>query len=360
VLPDFLPPRNPLDLGTLIAWKPELVGQGVKAMLDDDGIGAVLISLPMVDPEMAIGWMKSYLEAYRASDKPAIYVVLSEDKPLAPGLLKLIDENQVIVMRSTERALRALAKYTLFGSQRRLVGDGIELKAFSELPALEHGTQVEWLGKKVLSASGVAVPVGALATTSEEAVAIAAKVGFPVVMKAQATSLAHKSEVGGVLLNLKDPKEVRSAWGKLHDNVKKARPDLILDGALVEAMGPPGLELVVGATRDPQWGPIIMIGLGGVWVEALGDVRLIPPDLSRDGIIAEIWKLKAAKLLNGFRGAPPVDVEAVADVVQAVGRLMLTEPTISEVDVNPLIAYPRGEGVMALDALIVTREEGVS
>ncbi|MDU6730711.1 MAG: acetate--CoA ligase family protein, partial [Bradyrhizobium sp.] len=122
-----------------------------------------------------------------------------------------------------------------------------------------------------------------------------------------------------------------------------------------EKMGERGLELVVGASRDAQWGPILMVGLGGIWVEALGDVQLLAPDLPRAAIIERLRRLKAAKLLDGFRGAPPIDLDAVADVIALLGQLMLQYPEVTEVDINPLVAYGRGQGVVALDALIVTQ-----
>lgn len=355
VLPEFLPPRNPLDMGTLIAWKPELVGLAAKEMLADPAIGSLLISLPMADPEMSVAWMKAYLEASRGSRKPTIYVIHSEDKPLAPDLVKLAEDGDVILMRSNERSLRALACFTRFEKTARSMDTRDEAKPFLGLPILGRGPQAEWMGKKTIAAIGIRVPEGALASSADDAVEIAHRVGFPVVLKAQAASLAHKSEVGGVLLNLQDETAVRSAWDLLHQNVRRAMLGLALDGALVEAMSPRGLELVVGATRDDQWGPIIMVGLGGIWVEALGDVRLLTPNLSHDAIVRELGQLRAAKLLQGFRGAAPIDIDAVAEVVRSVGRLMLTEPAIVEIDINPLIAYPRGEGVIALDALIVTR-----
>ena len=117
-----------------------------------------------------------------------------------------------------------------------------------------------------------------------------------------------------------------------------------------------GLELVVGARRDPRWGPVVVIGLGGTLIEAIGDVRLLPPDLTEDDIAAQFRKLKTARLLDGFRGAPAVDVEAAASVAARIGALMLADPSITEIDVNPLMAHARGEGVTALDALIVTRK----
>ncbi|MDU2926457.1 acetate--CoA ligase family protein, partial [Bradyrhizobium sp.] len=103
------------------------------------------------------------------------------------------------------------------------------------------------------------------------------------------------------------------------------------------------------------WGPILMVGLGGIWVEALGDVQLLAPDLPRAAIIERLRRLKAAKLLDGFRGAPPIDLDAVADVIALLGQLMLQYPEVTEVDINPLVAYGRGQGVVALDALIVTQ-----
>jgi succinyl-CoA synthetase beta subunit len=146
----------------------------------------------------------------------------------------------------------------------------------------------------------------------------------------------------------------------LHANVERAQPGLKLDGVLVEAMSPRGLELVVGARRDPRWGPVLMLGLGGIWVEALGDVRLIAPDLTEDEIVGELGKLKTAKLLYGFRNSPPVDVKAVAAAAAALGRLMRARPDITEVDVNPLMVHAAGHGATALDALIVTGGEAPS
>ena len=138
------------------------------------------------------------------------------------------------------------------------------------------------------------------------------------------------------------------------ENVARARPGVALDGALIEAMAPRGLELMVGAKRDPAWGPVLVLGLGGIWVEALGDVRLLPPDATQETIVEELLRLRSAKLLRGFRGAPAVDVAAVARAAALIGRLILTVAEIIEIDVNPLVAHPLGQGVTALDALIVT------
>lgn len=356
-LPDYTPPRNPLDLGTLIGWKPELIELGVAAVLADPAVGCLLCSLPMPSPAASVVWLQSFLRGLQGSAKPAIFVMQNEDVPFSAEFIATARAAGAIVMRSPERALRALACVARFAAEegQRSASAQPPAAAAASLPALGHGPQAEWLGKQVLQALGVPTPAGALARDADEAVQIAQRIGWPVVLKAQAAALAHKSEAGGVLLNLADEAALRAAWTQLHSNIERHAPGLVLDGALVEKMGARGLELVVGASRDAQWGPILMVGLGGIWVEALGDVQLLPPDLPKAAIIQRLQRLKGAKLLNGFRGSAPVDLAAVADVVATVGRLMLTHADILEVDVNPLVAYPAGEGVVALDALLVTR-----
>jgi hypothetical protein len=174
-------------------------------------------------------------------------------------------------------------------------------------------------------------------------------------LKAQAGALAHKTEAGGVILNIKDADGLRDAWTTLHANIERHRPGVQLDGMLVEKMAAKGLELVIGAKRDQLWGPVLLAGLGGIWVEALGDVRLMPPNLSETAIVQELFKLRTARLLKGFRGSPAVDVEAVAKTIARVGNLMTTMPEIIEIDINPVFAHGVGEGVTAVDALIVAR-----
>ena len=176
-------------------------------------------------------------------------------------------------------------------------------------------------------------------------------------LKAQASALPHKSDVGGVIVGLADEAALRAGWSRLHASVHQHRPELVLEGALVEGMGPRGLELVVGAKRDADWGPVVLVGLGGIWIEALKDVRLIPADLAEEDIVVELGRLKAAVVLQGIRGAAGVDLKAIARVVALVGAQMRANPQITEIDINPLVAYPAGSAqpVLALDALVVVQ-----
>jgi acyl-CoA synthetase (NDP forming) len=354
-LPAFISPHNPLDLTTQPIWEPDLVGLGAKTLLEDPAIGSLVISITVGGPAQSVNYMKGLIEALKGNRKPMVFSILGDTSPLVPEFLQLARDNQMILSRSSERSLRAMAQVTAHGHALAAAKNPSPATPFANLPKLGSGPQPEWLGKQVLAAAGVRTPEGALAKSADDAVATAKRIGYPVAMKAQAATLAHKTEAGGVLLNIADDAGVRAAWQKLHDNIERHAPGMKLDGVLVEKMSARGLELVVGAKRDPQWGPIVLVGLGGVMVEALGDVRLLPADLSEAGIVDELHKLKAAKLLGAFRGQPAVDVEAVARVAAALGRLMRTVPEIMEIDVNPLIALPKGQGVIALDALIVTK-----
>ena len=163
----------------------------------------------------------------------------------------------------------------------------------------------------------------------DDAVGAAQQIGYPVVLKAQAASLPHKTEVGGVALSLTDEAAVRTAWDNMMRNVKHAAPNTTLDGALIEKMSPRGIELMVGAKRDPGWGTVLLLGVGGIWVEALGDLQVLPATADKQQIIAALGKLRAAELLGGMRGAPPADLTAVAEVVLAIGGLMQSVPEIS-------------------------------
>src|SRR5262249_30909033 len=170
---------------------------------------------------------------------------------------------------------------------------------------------------------------------------------------AQDAALSDKTEAGGVALNLGDASALRAAWAAMMQTVNSAAPDVVLDGALVETMCPRGVELMVGAKRDPGWGTVLLLGLGGIWVEALSDVQLLPSGADEAQVREALGRLRGAKLLAGMRGAPPSDLEAVVRAVLAIDRLMQSVPELTEIDVNPLMVHAKGQGATAPDALVV-------
>jgi acyl-CoA synthetase (NDP forming) len=339
---------NPLDVTA--GFSPESLPVAVKALIDDPNVGMLFISFPI---RLAAA-VRAFNEGMLHSPKPKVMVALGDTWALGPEVMQAVGESPSVFARSSDRMLRAIALYTRYGRLLARTRAPANPAPFPGMPTLGKGTQPEWLGKQILAAAGIRVPAGALARGPDEAVAVARRVGFPVALKAQAAALSHKTEAGGVMLNLGDDAALRAAWATMQDNIARAAPGVTLDGGLVEQMSPKGLELMIGAKRDPAWGTVLLLGLGGIWVEALGDVQLLPVDADETQILEALRRLRTAKLLAGFRGAPPVDVDAVAKAVVAIGRLMATMPSIVEIDVNPLMAHPRGQGVRALDVLIIT------
>ena len=347
VLPPFGNYGNPLDVTA--GFSPDALAAATKALIDDPNVGTLFISFPINLPIP----VRNFNKGMAGSPKPKVLVALGDTWELSPETAQAIKESPAVFSRSSDRMLRAITLYTRYGRLLARPSARMPPEPIKGLPKLGKGAQPEWLGKKVLAAAGVRVPDGELARTADEAITVAKRIGYPVVLKAQAAALSHKTEAGGVILNLADEGAVRAAWDTLVKNIKRAAPGVTLDGALVEKMSPKGVELMVGAKRDPEWGTVLLVGLGGVWVEALGDVTLLPVDADEARIVEALRSLRTAKLLAGFRGAPPADIEAVAQVVMAIGRLMQTVPELTEIDVNPLMVHAKGQGATALDALIV-------
>lgn len=355
ILPDFMAPDNPLDLTAMGMQKPEIFGESARAILDDPGVGSLIMPLMGGSAPQQLAKADSLLPVMQTSSKPVCFVIMGDSWPLSGDFLDQVGASGMPFLRSPDRAMRAMAHVHRYG---RLHAEAAE-RAGGTGPRLQEarpGPLAEFAGKRLLRDLGIATPPGGLARTPDEARRLAGEIGYPVVLKAQADTLMHKSDVGGVAVGIADDAALDEAWRRVEASVARHRPGLALDGMLVEAMSRPGLELVVGARRDPQWGVVMLAGLGGIWIEALHDVRLMAPDLTEAQIVRELGRLKGARLLEGLRGAAAVDVAAVAAAVRRLADMMLANPGIAEIDINPLVALPEGQGVVALDALFVMAE----
>ena len=220
-----------------------------------------------------------------------------------------------------------------------------------------NATLTEREAKEVLALYGVPVVGETLVQTAEEAVAAAGALGYPVVLKVESPDLLHKTEAGVVRLDLRDADAVRGAYAEIPARAAMIEPAPRVLGVLVQPMVPAGVELVVGARVDPLFGPLLVVGLGGVLVEVLADPALAPAPVSAAEARALLDRLRGARLLDGFRGGPAVDRTRLAEVIAAVSRFAADHrDTIAELDVNPLIGT--GERIVAVDALIVPRRGG--
>jgi acyl-CoA synthetase (NDP forming) len=210
---------------------------------------------------------------------------------------------------------------------------------------------LETEAKAVCMEYGIPVARSELAKNEEEAAKYAEKIGFPVVLKILSPDIIHKSDVGGVMVNLKDAKEVHDAYEQILSNVKKHDSKARIIGLLVQEMAPASTEVIVGSTKDPQFGPAIMFGLGGVFVEVLKDVTFRIAPITAEEAREMIEEVKAYPLLKGYRGTPPADINAIVEILLATSRLVTEHQEIKELDLNPIIVYEKG--AKTVDARII-------
>jgi acetate---CoA ligase (ADP-forming) len=373
-LPEFVGASNPLDLTAQAITHLDMYEKTIAPLLADDRYGSlVLTAIVSSATEYALIKGRASLKPLIGAKKPVIYAMLGDEAEVPEKLIPEARAGNVPFFRSPERAFRALAKVTAYG--RALEKARLHSDSFNRLPResgdpgqrrgasvdsrlrgndgkiLPSGTLTEAASKQYLAACGMKMPQGKLATTLVEAREAAKAIGFPLAAKLQSAAAAHKSDIGGVILRIADEKQLDAAFEKLQAIARER--GLKLEGILVERMAQPGLEMILGARRDPQWGPVLAVGLGGIFAEAIADIRILPVGLDPAEIEAELRQLRGAKMLAGMRGAKPADVKALAQTVAQLGAIMQAEPRITEIDINPLAVFAEGEGVLALDALIV-------
>jgi acetyltransferase len=204
-------------------------------------------------------------------------------------------------------------------------------------------------GKAVLNAYGFRIPKGSLAADPEEAVEIAERLGFPVAMKIVSPDIINKSDLGGVQLNVPDGELVEDLFELMMLKIRKKVPAARIDGIYIEQMIAKGLEVIIGMNRDPQFGPLIMFGLGGIYVEALKDVTFRVAPIDRREATEMLGEIRAWRLLRGVRGEKPADQKAIVDTLLRISQLVTDFPEIVELDINPLMVFEEGRGVLGID-----------
>jgi acyl-CoA synthetase (NDP forming) len=351
VLPEFIPPSNPIDLTAQVMVDPGLYRRTMNVLLREDDFGSIVLGIILNDKASSDLKLPHIIKAIKdlAPEKPVIFAGLDEGGEITKHYVQELRKLGVPFFASAERVFRALALLSA-----PLPMDPGPTAQGKIPPILIQGSGVvpEYRSKEILAAFGVSLPKGAFVSSVEEAITAAEEIGYPVVLKAQSAELPLKSNTGGVVLGLDTSEALHAGWTRLFENLAKASPDLELDGVLIEGMGRKGVELFVGARNDRDWGPVLLVGFGGVMAELFHDTRLIPANLPPEEIVLELHKLKSAALLRGVHGAPAVDVAAAAQIVAQVGKLIQADSRIREIEVNPVVVYPEGEGAVALDGLI--------
>jgi len=357
VIPAFGRIGNPLDLTGTAYRNPEMYYKCLEILLNED------VDVICIDPD--IPWIEPLIpktqELVEKTDKLlTIFCLTSED--MTEAKKKMWRDSTIPILQDPKRglkAVKALINYSEFLEKKRLEGpvfveskvDFLKVKTI-----LEKGekTLTEFQSKQLLQFYGIPTTREGLVLTPEEVVDMARKIGYPVALKVQSEKIAHKTEAKVIRLNLKDDREVLTAYEEILSNAKHYDPEAVVEGILVQEMLPEGTETIVGMMMDKQFGPCVIFGLGGVFVEILKDISMRVAPVSKQVALEMIKEIRGFQILEGFRGKPRSDIERVADVITNLSRLSLDlKENISEIDINPLIVYPEGEGVKVVDALVV-------
>ena len=348
MLPSYTKASNPLDVGGGVFSDPELPRKTLALAVQDDNMECALwvgVGAPRDDRSRLM--LDQALDVFQECGKPAAIVPLSGHPEEAGfGRARALG---IPVLRSLRAAVRTLSAASIV--HRPVVARG---QPGSGLPALPEGEVIDELrSKDVLSRLGIPVPPLGFAESVKEVAAIAAEIGFPVALKGIALGVAHKSELGLVALGLDSAQAARLAAERM-----TLRSDgLEIRGFLVEKMADNGVEVVLGIKRDPQFGPMLMFGLGGIAVELFSDVAFGTCPLSQEGAEALIGLTRAAKLLDGYRGQPRADAKALVHAMVRLSQFAAKHAdSLEEMDINPLVVLPEGRGVVAVDAVMIRRK----
>ncbi|MFJ6833113.1 acetate--CoA ligase family protein [Streptomyces sp. NPDC091209] len=360
-IPDYLNVANPVDNGghPVGDWRGRKI---IDAMLADPAVGVLICPITGPFPPMSDKLAQDLVDAAEQTDKLVCVVWGSPVGTETAYRETLLGSSRVATFRTFSNcitAVRAHLEHARFTAAYRSPFDEAPRTpspSFRKAQALMRpGQQLSEHGaKQLLRAYGIRVPREQLVTSAAAAVRAASQVGYPVVMKASGAQIAHKTELGLVKIGLTSASQVRDAYRELTDIARYE--GITLDGVLVCQMVERGVEMVVGVTHDHLFGPTVTVGLGGVLVEVLRDAAVRVPPFGDDQARAMLSELRGRALLDGVRGGPPVDVDALVEVVIRVQRMALElGDDISELDINPLMVLPRGQGAVALDALVMCR-----
>jgi len=362
-----LPPQasahNPVDvLGDALA---DRYATALEIVLQDPNVHSVVVLLTPQVMTDATDTARAVAEVAARYDKPVLgsFMGASEVKEGVAVLSANSVPNYPFPERAME-ALGAMVRYRRWLDSPPLTFPQFQVNKtavanlFNRFRQEGRLTLGEVEGRAVLEAYGIRIPKGDLARSAAEAVRIATEVGFPVVMKIASPDILHKSDIGGVMVGLKDAEEVERGFHAMMDKVRARMPEADIWGVNIAEMVPKGREVIIGMNRDPQFGPLLMFGLGGIYVEILKDVSFRVAPINERSARNMMSEIRSFKLLQGARGEPPADLKVAEEIILRVSQLVTDFPEILEMDINPLVLMPEGQGAIALDARLTLAERG--
>jgi acetate---CoA ligase (ADP-forming) len=348
----YASPRNPVDATAQALTDLPLMTNYIRTMLKKGGYGAFagIFGSGPASPTFAASLRQTLEDATRGQAG----CVLSLTMSAPPEIVRSYEDKGFLVFADGTALVNALGALVQFGRNFAMAkGDKVRSDGAYRMPAT-GGPLSERQAKSILSKAGINFPREALAQANDDAGEIAESVGFPVVLKICSPDIAHKTEIGGVAVGIRSKQDARQAAATILANARKHRPDARLEGILISPMIAGGVETVAGVVSDPTFGPVVMFGLGGIFVEVLKDVtfRVAPFDVEEAHRM--IREIRGYAMLEGVRGAAPSDVDALARMLSDLSRFAAANAdAIDSIDLNPVLVMPEGRGVSPLDALLV-------
>lgn len=365
MLPSYATVNNPLDMTASLGYDSDKIARAFRCFFKDPGVDCICMAYT-ITPEIWDTTVNFMVEAIRAvngdAEKKPIFWLPFIEHTRHRESAQILEDCGVPLLFTGKYGIRALSSINEFMKFRFE-----DVKAsLPEQPECLEGPQrrsysrsiafSEYESKKFLADNGVKAPPQEIAASREQAAQAAGNMGYPVALKVHSADIKHKSDVGGVKLNLKNADEVMEAFDTIVTGCGEKCPDAVINGVLVSPMLRPGIEVIVGINNDPQFGPMLMAGLGGVFVEIFKDVQLAPVPLTKNQALDMIRKLKGYKLLNGYRGGKMYDVDALAEFLVSIGDVASKQKhVIKELDINPV--FVTEDGVEMADALLVAYQE---
>lgn len=356
LLPAYATPNNPLDMTATPSYDAELFSKVIKTVAADANIGMILIGYTLLyeiaDPAIHYMYQGIKMAIDDGLDKPIAMVPFAENTRNPEYQQKLFEIGVPVLPPPVYslKMLKYLSNYIEYFNYDSSYDLAIPTKAPREVKAFS-----EFESKQKLVEFGVPVGEEVVVKSKEEAVNFAKKVGCPCAMKIDSADILHKSDVGGVKLNIMGDNAVKAAYLEILDNIAKNKPDAKINGILMTPMMKTGIEMIVGVNNDAQFGPMVMVGLGGIFVEIFKDTSLYPVPLNKAEALNMLKELKTFKLLQGYRGSMPADIDALCDVIVSIGKFAShNKDKLKELDINPIFVYPDGVGIA--DALVIMED----
>lgn len=355
-IPDYGSSLNPVDVTAQVINEPDNFKNVLQVMEDNPGIDGIVIVISMIYGEAGATMARCIVEMTQKTTTPIVVAWPAGDRLMKENF-DILTEGYVPWYKSPEQAIKTLGTAMKYGLFRK------KAASYQPLPAPKADENVlkairakdrfsEHDAKNVLAGFNLPITREKVVNTLEEAVEFSTEIGFPVVLKIDSPDILHKTEVGALKLNLKSAAEVEAAYKEIMDNVKKHKPDALLNGIMVQEMVTGGKEMIIGIDQS-RFGPMVMVGMGGIFVEVLKDVTYRIAPFGREEALLMLEELNSYQILTGVRGEKRSDIEALVELLVKMGQFAsVFQDEIAELDINPVLVLPEGQGVKIADALI--------